>query len=103
MKNRLPFVVGVTGHRDLGGADAEIAGAVKTYLAGLSREYPGTPILLLSSLAEGADQLVVETALALRGDGEPGLEVELVVPLPEPEATYLRGFSPGGLKRYHEL
>ncbi len=63
-KGPLPLVVGVTGHRDLAGdAIPKIAEEVRRLFASLSERYPSTPIVLLSSLAEGADRLVALTAL----------------------------------------
>jgi len=87
--DRIPLVIGVTGHRDLRDADLErleheIAGIFDT----LQRDYLGregtTPIILLSALAEGADQLVARVALD-RG-------LWLIAPLPLPRAEYRRDF-----------
>src|SRR5580704_7116092 len=60
----LPLVVGVTGHRDLADEDSQdIVHQVSSLFATLRRSYPHTPIILLSSLAEGADRLVAHAAL----------------------------------------
>jgi hypothetical protein len=62
-----PFVIAVTGHRDLRpqdlGALRQEVGAV---LAKIRGRMPDTPLLLLSGLAEGADQLAAEVALQQR-------------------------------------
>src|SRR5882757_11470213 len=72
LPDRLPLVIGVTGHRK-------------------RRDYLGrnteTPIVILSALAEGADRLVARVELA------PG--VRLVAPLPLPLDEYRRDFVPG--------
>lgn len=64
VKGLLPLVVGVTGHRDLApDDDSAIAHLVRELFVSLQTSYPHTPIVLLSSLAEGADRLVALTAL----------------------------------------
>src|SRR5216684_3311424 len=85
LPDRLPLVIGVTGHRDLRDRDVprleqEIAGI----LDGLRRDYLGggeeTPIIILSALAEGADRLVARVGLA-KG-------ARLIAPLPIPLEEY---------------
>lgn len=92
LPDRLPLVIGVTGHRDLRDEDvprleAEVAGVIAT----LRRDYLGggddTPIIVLSALAEGADRLVARVALAHGA--------RLVAPLPLPVDEYRRDFEPG--------
>src|SRR5947209_4846429 len=90
--DRLPLVIGVTGHRDLRDQDVpvlerEVAAIIERlrhdYLHGDSE----TPIVVLSSLAEGADRLVARLALA-HG-------VRLIAPMPMPIDEYRRDFEPG--------
>ncbi|MDE2091619.1 MAG: hypothetical protein KGJ08_06955 [Gammaproteobacteria bacterium] len=82
----LPMVIGVTGHRDLAPEDIpRIQASLAALFACLRRQYPHTPLRLLSPLAEGADRLVAKVAL------EHG--AELVVPLPMPEAEYRKDFQ----------
>jgi len=81
-----PLVIGVTGHRDLAPeAIPHIQESLDALFACLRRQYPHTPLRLLSPLAEGADRLVAKVAL------EHG--AELVVPLPMPEAEYRKDFK----------
>ncbi|MGA9851333.1 MAG: hypothetical protein WBR15_00135 [Gammaproteobacteria bacterium] len=81
----VPLVIGVTGHRDLVPEDVpRIRESLDTLFACLHRQYPHTPLRLLSPLAEGADRLVAKVAL------EHG--AELVVPLPMPEDEYRKDF-----------
>jgi hypothetical protein len=76
-KGLLPLVVGVTGHRDLAsGDDSEIVREVRGLFTKLNAAYPHTPIVLLSSLAEGADRLVARAAL------DCGAELYAVLPMP---------------------
>lgn len=50
----LPLVLGVTGHRGLRSQDHEALRCLVTDIfAELQNEYPSTPIILLSPLAEG--------------------------------------------------
>ena len=85
----LPLVIGVTGHRDLAPQDIpRIRESLAALFVGLRRQYPHTPLRLLSPLAEGADRLVAKVAL------EHG--AELVVPLPMDEAEYRKDFPDTG-------
>src|SRR5690242_8087864 len=81
----LPLIVGVTGHRDiLDIALPELEKIVRGIFTDLEIHYRDTPIILLSSLAEGADRLVARVAL------ESG--TRLWVPLPMPRLIYERDF-----------
>ena len=85
-KGLLPLVVGVTGHRDLAAGEIPaIAQRVRELFNRLQRAYPHTPIVLLSSLAEGADRLVARTAL------ECGAQLYVVLPMQVVE--YERDFA----------
>ena len=92
LPDRLPLVVGVTGHRDLRDEDIPLLEReVATVFASLRREFLGkddeTPVIVLSALAEGADRLVARVALAHGA--------RLIVPLPMPLDEYRRDFEPG--------
>lgn len=80
------LVIGVTGHRNLHESGLPVLRArVRTFLLDLQARYPQLPLVLLSSLAEGSDQLVAQVALDL------GLRV--VAPLPMPAALYRGDFD----------
>ena len=103
----LPLVIGVTGHRDLRDEDiALLKTAVEVVFDRLEefinpdrpfdrmrrmvwstagKHAGATPMIVLTSLAEGADQLVAQVAL------ERGLQ--LVAPLPLPTEEYRRDFE----------
>jgi hypothetical protein len=105
--------VGVTGHRpkDLPppGQDADLRQAIRTVLAEIKREtdklfrelrsfYSGDDVVyrLISPLAEGADRLVAEEAIAL--------DYKLQCPFPFPEDEYKRDFkSPHSLAEFKRL
>jgi hypothetical protein len=92
LPDRLPLVIGVTGHRDLREQDVpRLEQEVAAIIAGLRRDYlrndPQTPIIVLSALAEGADRLVARVALAHGA--------RLIAPMPMPLADYRRDFEPG--------
>lgn len=62
---RIPIVLGVTGHRSLRSSERdEIAKTLRALLAQLRHEAPHSPLVLLTSLAEGADRVVAQLALA---------------------------------------
>jgi hypothetical protein len=102
----LPLVIGVTGHRDLRDEDIPLLeqevekvfenlerflNPHRPLMDGLRRIWYGnasnasTPTIVLSSLAEGADQLVARIALK-RG-------LRLIAPLPFPLEEYRRDFK----------
>jgi hypothetical protein len=82
----LPIVIGVTGHRALRPEDVpSLEGLVRTIVEDVRRQYPHSPLVVLSPLAEGADRLVARVALALGA--------RLIVPLPLPAALYEQDFA----------
>jgi len=92
---RLPIVVGISGHHDLFPEDLAVyRERLKHFFDTLRQRYPSTPIQVMSSLAVGADRLVAELAL------QHGFE--LIVPLPLPEAEYLKDF-PDSVDEYRRL
>ncbi len=86
-----PLMIGVTGHRDLRAGDIErLEQRIEQILRRLRAQYPFTPFLVLSPLAEGADRLVARVALS------PGIGAHLVAPLPMPAAIYEQDFAEAG-------
>jgi hypothetical protein len=62
----VPFIVAVTGHRDLVPDEIPIIRSrVRDCLFSLRYEYPSRIIVVMSSLADGADRIVAEEALQL--------------------------------------
>ena len=87
-RNRIaiPLVVAVTGHRDLVAEEQPlIRERVRGLLEDLRKRYPDRRLRLMSPLAEGADRLVAEEALALG--------VELIVPMPMVRDVYVSDFE----------
>ncbi|MCR4884593.1 MAG: hypothetical protein K6A68_13555, partial [Clostridiales bacterium] len=75
-RNKIPLIVGVTGHLDLRTEDQEILREkVKQELEKLMDRCPHTPVILLCALARGADLLCAETAEEL------GIPLRAVLPL----------------------
>jgi hypothetical protein len=92
LPDRLPLVIGVTGHRDLREEDvarleAEVAGIIARLRHDYLEDDAETPIIVLSALAEGADRMVARVALAQGA--------RLIAPLPMPRQEYARDFEPG--------
>lgn len=82
----LPLVIGITGHRDLRDQDIDVLKKmVRDVFTELRSQYPHTPLLVISALAEGADRLVAHAALEFNA--------ELVCPLPLRKDLYMRDFS----------
>ncbi|HEY2961294.1 MAG TPA: hypothetical protein VGJ37_02695 [Pyrinomonadaceae bacterium] len=76
--------IGVTGHRRLTELDRLSAG-IDEALHQVTERYPNESLAVISSLAEGADRLVVKRVLERAG-------ARLVVPLPLDQNEYLKDF-----------
>ncbi len=78
---KIPIVLGVTGHREIP-PDAwdRLQARVEEILRSFCNRFEGTPVVLLSSLAEGADQLCAEVAIKLN--------LSVIAPLPFPAVVY---------------
>ncbi len=84
-KHSIPFIFGVTGHRDLCDEDVEkLEESVRSLFIRYQRDYPHTELIVISALAEGADMLVARVAKELG--------VTLHVLLPYQEEAYLNSF-----------
>ena len=87
----LPLIIGITGHRDLPVEDIPILRqAIESIFLELRQKYSSTPLCLISSLAEGADCLVAEVALAM--------QISLIVALPFPQSVYEMDFETDTVK-----
>lgn len=81
-----PLVVGVTSHRNIPAREIEpIRQRVSAFFAELKRDFPELPLVVLSALAEGGDQLVAQEALAAGA--------HLIAPLPLPRELYVDDFT----------
>ncbi len=81
----VPLVIGVTSHRNIPAHEVEtIRRRVREFFVQLQHDFPALPLVVLSALAEGGDQLVAEEALAVGA--------RLIAPLPLPRALYVEDF-----------
>ena len=81
-----PLVVGVTSHRNIPAGEIEpIRQRVREFLAQLKHDFPALPLVVLSALAEGGDQLVAQEALTVGA--------RLIAPLPLPRDLYVEDFA----------
>lgn len=93
---KIPVVIGVTGHRHLREEDRDVLfRSVLSALSELRTRCPHSPLVLLNSLAEGADQLCAEAAASL--------SIPVIAALPLAEAEYARDFTGDALTRFHAL
>lgn len=85
----IPITVGVIGHRDLSPQDEQRIGRdIRAIVESYCARFPHSGVLLLSALAEGADQLAVRVCRDL-----PGVRVMAILPMPLEE--YAEDFAPG--------
>lgn len=89
----LPLVLAVTGHRDIQDG-AYLSEMLKKQITTLRQQYPSTPMVALSALAEGADRIFAQTAL------DAGLP--LYVPLPFSPEEYEKDF-PDSVEAFRAL
>jgi hypothetical protein len=92
----LPIIAGVTGHRDLRPEDVPaLTTAVRSIFEQFRAKYPSTPLVLLTALASGADQVAARVAKSMG--------IAYRVPLPLPEAEYRKDFEGAGAADFDEL
>ncbi|MBR0404037.1 MAG: hypothetical protein IJI68_02370 [Eggerthellaceae bacterium] len=92
----VPIVIGVTGHRDLRAQDlGQIRALVRAELQKLSAACPHSELVMLNSIASGADSLCAQEAL--------DLGIGLVCPLPLELDDYRRDFSGEELEAFESL
>lgn len=85
----LPLVVGIVGHLDLSENNPQIQARVEQVIQEeIINKYPNTPLLFLSSLAEGADRLVVRVMKEKFRDRS-----SFFFPLPLPKEEYKKDFE----------
>ncbi len=91
-----PFVVSVSGHRNLHPAGlAHLREAVTAFMRQLKQHLPDTELRIMVGMADGADLLVAQSALDL------GLHVDAVLPMPL--AEYAEDFDAAALVRLRSL
>ena len=85
-----PFIIGVSGHRDLDPTDvASLHAAVSDFVGQLKQWLGATELRIIVGMADGADLLVAQAAL------DQGIGVEAVLPMPL--ARYASDFEPEAL------
>lgn len=83
-----PFVFGVSGHRDLIRTDLPaLRKQLQTVFDRFRSAYPNASFELLTPLADGADRVAAEVALAYG--------IKLAVPMPMAQSDYERDFTTG--------
>lgn len=94
---RTTFTFGVSGHRDLVPVDLpELRKQLRRIFDYFRAAYPDASFRLLSPLAEGADRVAAEVALACK--------VQLWVPMPMAQSEYERDFTaPESLEEFRRL
>ena len=97
MKNNelLPVVVGITGHRAIRPEDdTALRESVRTELIKLKERCPNSPLVMLCSLAEGADLLCADVGAELG--------IPLIAAFPRDRTDYSTDFSDEALQRFTE-
>jgi len=95
-RNPTKVIIGVTGHRTLQNPNPVIAGVDKT-LHAIKKNFEYESVVILSPLAEGADRIIAERALAIDG-------TKLIAILPLPVEVYQEDFqSPISIKEFQGL
>ena len=93
---QISIIIGVTGHRDLSNVNIDsFKLIIKQELEKIALKCPNTEIKLLTSLAEGADQMCAEVALELG--------INIIVPLPMEVNDYIKDFKDESLIKFNSL
>ena len=83
----LPLTIGIVGHRNIADSHVErVRRQITEILTSYRSQAPSTPILLLTAMAPGADQIAAEVGFALLG-------VQVVAILPMPVKEYEKDFE----------
>ena len=83
----LPITVGIVGHREIAASDFDrVREQIREILISYRLQAPSTPILLLTAMAEGADQIAAEVGLGIEG-------VLVVAVLPMLSSEYEKDFN----------
>jgi hypothetical protein len=91
------LLIGVTGHRDIDPADRALGDVVVSGMRAVCARRREAPVVVVSSLAEGADRLIAQAAMT-------GLGAALVAPLPLPPDEYEKDFpSPESRRELRRL
>jgi len=86
-----PLVVGVTSHRNIPAREVEsIRARVRELFARFQNQFPHLPLVVLSALAEGGDQLAAQEGLECGA--------RLIAPLPLPREMYAQDFTDAGTR-----
>jgi len=97
---QIPILIGVTGHRDVVDVPALVQDFT-TVIKDISRQYPASPLVLLTPLAEGADRAAARAVLDLKSAG---VEADYITILPMEEGEYTGTFSgPQSIDEYFDL
>lgn len=92
----VPIVIGVSGHRDLVEAqEQQISNKVHAFFNDLRDEFPDIPLMLLTSLADGADRLAVRIAIERN--------IPITILLPMERTLYEDDFDPASLAVFNQL
>lgn len=94
---RIPLVIGITGHRDLRPQDIPaLEQKVQHIFNDLHSQYPRTPLVLLTQLAEGSDRLAARVALKS--------DISITGVLPMPREIYATDFvTPESQNEFSQL
>ncbi|MDF2180121.1 hypothetical protein P2G88_17845 [Aliiglaciecola sp. CAU 1673] len=94
--SRTPYVIGITGHRDLDEAATQYATQqITSLLASLKSRLALTPIVVVTGMADGADRVLAKVALKL------GYPVTALLPLPKEE--YRKDFSEASWQEFNQI
>jgi hypothetical protein len=90
----IPIVLGIVGHRQIRGEDeARLGKTLKGIFTKYLDSYLHTPLVVLSALAEGADQLAAKVALALAEEDQYRGRISVLAPLPFASVVYAESSS----------
>lgn len=93
----IPLYLGITGHRDIRDEDrTTLKHLISEFIKKKLEQCPYTPVVLLTPLAEGADQIAAMAAIECK--------IKYIAVLPMPKEEYKKDFKTDeGLKNYNHF
>lgn len=99
---QIPFVIGVVGHRNIEPEKCSpVSSEIERIIVKQLGSFPNTPIIVLSSLAKGADTLAADVVLKLKD--EYADRIRLYAPLPLEQDLYEADFNDDDVERFKDL
>ena len=91
-----PFVIGITGHRDLNkDTFKQLSAKISVFLTEIKQKLPNTPLKIISGMADGADRILVKEGL------KQNIAIDVIQPMPD--SLYQADFSEDSWQEFNRI